>query len=79
MTNGPVYADMSVYRDFFLYSSGIYNHISGDYVGEHAVKILGWGNDKGVDYWLIANSWNSDFGENGFFRMTRGTNECGIE
>ncbi|EPB68436.1 hypothetical protein ANCCEY_12475 [Ancylostoma ceylanicum] len=27
----------------------------------------------------MANSWNTDWGENGFFRMVRGVNECGIE
>ena len=30
-------------------------------------------------YWLIANSWSPEWGEKGFFRIERGTNECGIE
>jgi uncharacterized protein (DUF1015 family) len=29
-----------------------------------------------VKYWLIANSWNTHWGEKGFFRMLKGTNEC---
>nr|CDJ88565.1 Peptidase C1A domain containing protein [Haemonchus contortus] len=47
--------------------------------GYHAVKIIGWGKENGTDYWLIANSWHNDWGENGFFRILRGTNHCGIE
>ncbi|XP_039276821.1 cathepsin B-like cysteine proteinase 3 [Nilaparvata lugens] len=47
--------------------------------GGHAVKIIGWGSENGVPYWLIANSWNDDWGENGYFRMLRGSNECEIE
>ena len=49
-------------------------------MGAHAVKILGWGvNEEGVKYWLVANSWNESWGEKGFFRIIRGTNDCGIE
>lgn len=33
--------------------------------GGHAVKLLGWGIDQGVPYWLAANSWNTDWGEAG--------------
>lgn len=47
--------------------------------GGHAVKIIGWGVDSGVPYWLVANSWNTDWAENGYFRILRGKNECGIE
>merc|ERR1719420_776778 len=32
-----------------------------------------------MKYWKIANSWNPNWGENGFFRIKRGSNECGIE
>ena len=44
-----------------------------------AIKIVGWGNEGGVDYWLVANSWNQYWGDNGFFKIKRGVNECGIE
>lgn len=30
-------------------------------------------------YWLVANSWNPSWGENGYFRMARGGNLCNIE
>ena len=44
-----------------------------------AVRIVGWGTESGGDYWLVANSWNSGWGDNGFFKIARGVNECGIE
>lgn len=28
---------------------------------------------------MVANSWGYDWGENGYFRLKRGTNEIGIE
>ncbi|KAE9412819.1 hypothetical protein Angca_010233, partial [Angiostrongylus cantonensis] len=79
MTNGPVVAGFIVYDDFYLYKSGIYKHTYGEEDGSHAVRILGWGEEGGIPYWLIANSWNTDWGENGYFRIVRGTNECEIE
>jgi cathepsin B len=78
-TNGPCEAAFTVYEDFLAYKGGIYKHVSGASAGGHAVKIIGYGVENGVKYWLIANSWNVHFGEQGFFRIIRGTNDCGIE
>jgi cathepsin B len=79
MTNGPVEGAFTVYADFPTYKSGVYIHTTGDELGGHAIRILGWGTESGVDYWLVANSWNNDWGNNGFFKIRRGTDECGIE
>ena len=81
MTNGPVEAAFSVYSDFETYVNGVYSHKTGTPLGGHAVRILGWGVDAATStpYWLVANSWNSDWGEKGFFRIKRGNDECGIE
>lgn len=77
--NGPVEGAFTVYSDLLSYKSGVYKHIQGDALGGHAIKIMGWGVEKGNKYWLIANSWNSDWGENGFFKILRGEDHCGIE
>merc|ERR1712110_152944 len=81
MTYGPVEAGFNVYEDFMNYVGGVYYHVSGRMEGGHAVKVMGWGFDEeaGMDYWLVANSWNTDWGEKGFFRIRMGTDECGIE
>jgi len=79
MAGGPVETAFTVYTDFANYVSGIYSHVSGGMEGGHAVRIVGWGAEKGTKYWKVANSWNPYWGEKGYFRIKRGGNECGIE
>ena len=79
MTNGPVEATFKVYADFPSYKSGVYQHVTGAYLGSHAVKMIGWGVEKNQKYWMVANSWNPTWGAYGFFKILRGSNECGIE
>jgi len=72
-TNGPIQTGFTVYQDFMSYQSGVYRHTSGSQLGGHAVKIVGWGSD----YWIVANSWGTGWGLNGFFWF--GMNQCGFE
>jgi len=78
-THGPIEVAFNVYADFFSYSSGVYHHTSGGFEGGHAVKMLGYGTSNGVKYWLCANSWNTNWGEKGYFKIRRGSNECNVE
>jgi len=78
--NGPIEVAFTVYEDFLAYKSGVYKHTSGGELGGHAVRLLGWGSDpSGGPYWIIANSWNPSGGNNGYFWIARGDDECGIE
>jgi len=79
MTNGPVEAGFSVYADFLAYKTGVYQHVTGSMLGGHAVKILGWGVENKTPYWIVANSWNDQWGDKGYFKIKRGDDECGIE
>lgn len=74
--NGPMEGAFTVYQDFFSYSSGVYYHVSGGVAGGHAIKIIGWGVENGLNYWLCANSWNTSWGMQGFFKIKQG--DCGI-
>jgi len=78
-TNGPVQTAFDVYEDFLSYKSGVYQHTTGAFLGGHSVKIIGWGVENGVKYWLVANSWNAHWGNKGFFKIIRGTDDCGFE
>ena len=71
--NGPVFCEYAVYSDFKEYKSGIYYQTSKDLLGLHDVKLLGWGVENGINYWIAQNSWGADWGENGFFRIKMGS------
>ena len=45
--------------------TGVYQHTSGHMLGGHAIRILGWGTEEGTPYWIVANSWNTDWGDKG--------------
>ena len=38
----------------------------------HAVAIVGWGTEQGVPYFLIKNSWGSNYGDGGYIKVRRG-------
>jgi len=78
-TYGTATAAFTVYQDFLTYTSGVYVHKTGSALGGHAIKIFGWGVESGQDYWYCANSWNDSWGDQGFFKILKGADECGIE
>jgi len=81
MTNGPIQVAFKVYKSFMSYKSGVYSKHFWELTpeGGHAVKMVGWGTENGADYWLVANSWDTTWGLSGFFKIKRGSDECGIE
>ena len=64
---GPLVTTMDVYDDFYYYSSGIYSYTSGRLQGGHAILIVGY-NDA-AQCFIVKNSWGTDWGENGYFRI----------
>ena len=77
---GPGVVAFNVWSDLFSYGGGVYTlSATAVLVGGHAVSLVGWGVDQGVPYWICQNSWGTDWGESGFFRIVRGMDMCGIE
>lgn len=65
MANGPPVAAFTVYEDFIHYKSGVYQPHSDQVLGGHAVRVIGWGTERGTPYWLVANSWSTFWGDQG--------------
>ncbi|XP_072026805.1 dipeptidyl peptidase 1-like [Amphiura filiformis] len=85
--NGPIAVGFEVLGDFMQYKGGIYHHtgISNKFspfeMTNHAVLVVGYGQDdkSGEKYWIVKNSWSTTWGEKGYFRIRRGTDEVAIE
>ena len=85
---GPLSVGITVPASFEEYRSGIYienkeEEDEGPYKPfeptGHAVLVVGYGVEKGVKFWRVKNSWGRHFGETGYFRVRRGTDEISIE
>ena len=67
LEHGPLVAHMVVYEDLDYYEEGVYEHTWGELSGGHVVIIVGWDDADGA--WIAKNSWGTDWGEDGFFRI----------
>ncbi|XP_064632562.1 dipeptidyl peptidase 1-like isoform X2 [Lineus longissimus] len=85
VNDGPIAVSFQVYHDFMAYKSGIYRHTGLNdrfnpwEITNHVVVVVGYGTEDGTNYWTVKNSWGPSWGEDGFFKIVRGADECSIE
>ena len=77
--NGPITCGIAVPDSLEEYTGGIYCDDTGATEMVHAVSVVGYGEEDGNKYWLVRNSWGTQWGEQGFFRVCRGSNNIAIE
>lgn len=88
---GPFVASFEPSDDFMMYSGGVFSEtqlsppapIAAHGVEwqktDHAVLVVGWGEEMGQKYWLAQNSWGADWGDGGYFKIIRDINDSGFE
>ena len=82
---GPVMTNMSVPSNFQdWWNNNTKNDIfintldltsNKNTVGNHAVSLIGWGNDNGVNYWIMRNSWGKTHDGLGICKMAMTTED----
>ena len=83
VANQPVSVSIDAEGSAFqFYSSGVFTGDCGTQL-DHGVTAVGYGTDEdGTDYWLVKNSWGTQWGEEGYIRMKRDIDAkeglCGI-
>jgi len=81
--SGPLVVSLEPKSDLMYYQHGIYKSLPDAHVEwervDHAVLLVGYGEENGQKYWTLQNSWGADWGESGFFRIARGENDSGVE
>ena len=75
--------NFQVVDDFRFYKEGVYSSDTckaGPYDVNHAVLAVGFGTCKkfGTPFWIVKNSWGAEWGDEGFFKIERGVNMCGV-
>jgi len=76
--NGPlsICVDAETWQN---YNGGILKRNCGTAL-DHCVQLVGWGVQSGTEYWIVRNSWNTDWGLSGYIWIEKnsGKDLCGI-
>jgi len=81
LENGPLAVAIEAdKRVFQTYSSGVLSDSACGTTLDHAVLAVGWGTEAGQEYFLVKNSWNTTWGDQGYIKIAikDGLGECGI-
>jgi cathepsin X len=50
-------------------AGGIFTQYNPSPQTNHLISVVGWGEEDGVPFWVVRNSWGQPWGEQGFFRI----------
>ena len=84
IATGPISVAVDATSTLFqTYTSGVITSSECGQLTSLAVNVVGYGNDvKDGDYYLVRNSWGTDWGESGYARIGTGKEGergvCGI-
>jgi len=78
---GPISVAIDAsHRGFQMYKHGVYHDSNCSPRNlNHAVLVVGYGQETGGKYWLVKNSWGRSWGNQGYINMAKDRhNHCGI-
>ncbi len=81
-TQGPLAISIDAGQPSFrFYASGVYyepNCLWKEYDLDHAVTLVGYGEEDGEAYWEVRNSWSKYWGDAGYIKMSQRGHACGV-
>ena len=79
---GPIAISVDA-STFHSYESGIFSGCNQEQPDiNHAVVLMGYGEENGQKYWIVRNSWSASYGEAGYIRVARSDADeevCGMD
>lgn len=79
LQRGPIVCSIDANNAFHSYKKGVFSDNETQIDINHAISIVGYGEENGIPYWICRNSFGMYWGEDGIVRIFRGNNTIGIE
>ncbi|KAF8385967.1 hypothetical protein PRIPAC_75109 [Pristionchus pacificus] len=71
-TYSPAIIEVPVDRSFFFYKNGIYRPNCAEIIGYQPAIVVGYDKKDGIDFWILRNSFGTDWGMDDDFHMEKG-------